>query len=70
MGHSVREVGNIMEAVWGKKMNANFGGRNYSEQDIMYAIAPIGKNLELLNWKPNIGIKEGIQILYKDLYDG
>ena len=65
-GHSIREVAGVMEEVWKRKMNANWGGRAYSEQDIMHAVAPIEQNLKLLNWKSKISLKEGINILMED----
>lgn len=65
-GHSIREVASKMEEVWGKKMNANWGGRAYSEQDIMHAVAPIEQNLQLLGWKAKISINQGLEILKKD----
>lgn len=66
LGHSIREVAEVMENVWGKRMNANWGGRAYSEQDIMHAVAPIEQNLKLLNWKSKIILREGINILMED----
>ena len=65
-GHSIREVAGVMEEVWKCKMNANWGGRAYSEQDIMHAVAPIELNLKLLNWKSKISLEEGISILMED----
>lgn len=65
-GHSLREVAETMEKCWGKKMNANWGGRAYSEQDIMHAVAPIEQNLKLLNWKSKVNLNDGIDILMKD----
>lgn len=66
MGHSIREIGEVMEKTLGKKMNANWGGRAYSEQDIMHAIAPIEQNMKLLNWKSKVTLEEGIDILLED----
>ena len=67
VGHSIREVSAIMEKIWNKKMNANWGGRNYSSQDIMYAVAPINKTISLLNWHSKISLEEGLRIYYNDL---
>ncbi len=67
VGHSIREVAEQMEKVAGRKMNANWGGRTYSEQDIMHAIAPIEQNLRLLDWKSKIDLETGIEILMKDV---
>ena len=47
-------------------MHANWGGRAYSEQDIMHAVAPIEQNLQLLGWKAKISINQGLEILKKD----
>lgn len=66
-GHSVREVGAVMEKVWGRRMNADWGGRPYSEQDIMYAVAPVSRTREVLGWRPRIGLEEGLAILKDDL---
>lgn len=66
-GYSIREVGEVMEKTWSKKMNANWGGRAYSEQDIMHTVAPIEQNLKLLNWKSKIDLEKGVEILMKDV---
>lgn len=63
VGHSIREVSIIMEKIWGRKMNANWGGKEYTAQDIMYAVAPVNKNIKILNWHSKISIEEGLQIL-------
>lgn len=60
IGHSIREVAGIIENEIGKKANINWGALPYRERDIMYAVAPIGKNTELLGWKCKIGLQEGI----------
>lgn len=67
IGHSIREVSEQMEKVAGRKMNANWGGRPYSEQDIMHAVAPVEQNLRLLNWKSKIDLETGIDILMQDV---
>lgn len=66
-GHSIREVASVMELVWGKKIQANWGGIPYRAYDTMYAVAPIAKNIELLGWKAKLSIESGIQILHDDL---
>ena len=65
-GHSLREVGRIMEELSGKKLNADWGKYPYRPLDTMYAVAPIAKNLELLDWKSKIRIEEGIKIYLED----
>ena len=59
-GTSIREVAAMMEELSGKKCNINWGGRPYREQDIMHAVAPIGRNVAC-GWKANISLKDGIQ---------
>lgn len=58
-GTSIRELAEIMERKYGKKCNINWGGRLYRERDIMYAVAPIAKNMPLMGWKAKVGISEG-----------
>ena len=66
-GHTIREVGRIMEQVWHEQLNGNWGGRDYSAQDVMHAVAPIENNLRYLNWKAKINMKEGIEIFKRDI---
>ena len=65
--HSLREVGQMMEKISGKKMNADWGGYPYRPLDIMHAVAPISKNIKLLNWKTSIDLEEGIRIFLNDI---
>jgi len=61
-GHSIREVSRILEKVFSKKTNANWGGLPYRKFDPMYAVAPIAKNIELLNWKSQINLEKGLSV--------
>ncbi|WP_455669285.1 NAD-dependent epimerase/dehydratase family protein [Phocaeicola sp.] len=65
-GHTVREVASVMGKVVGKQVNANWGGRSYAPSDAMYAVAPINKNIQILDWKARISLEEGIRILLND----
>jgi len=58
-GTSIRELAEIIENKYGKRCNINWGGRPYRERDIMYAVAPIAKNVPLIGWKAKITINEG-----------
>lgn len=58
-GTSIRELAEIIERKYRKKCNINWGGRLYRERDIMYAVAPIAKNMPLMGWKAKVGISEG-----------
>lgn len=59
-GYSIKEIAKIMEEVSGKKVNAVWGALPYRKFDTMYAVAPIGKNIEVLQWRSKVGINEGI----------
>lgn len=65
-GYSIREVAGIIEKVTGKKINACWGALPYRKFDPMHAVAPIEKNIELLNWRSQISMEEGIKILLSD----
>lgn len=65
-GHSLREVAQVMEKISGKTVNANWGAFPYRPFDTMYAVAPIAKNLELLEWKSRISLEEGIKIYLEE----
>ena len=67
-GHSIREVASILEDVFGKKINANWGGIPYRKLDIMHAVAPISLNLDILKWNAKISIIHGISILKAEYY--
>lgn len=60
-GHSIKEIAQIMEELSGKKVNAIWGALPYRKFDTMHAVAPIGKNIELLGWKSKIDIRKGIK---------
>lgn len=62
-GTSLRDLAKIVEKVYNKKTNINWGGRMYRERDTMYSVASIGKNLELLNWCAKIDLESGIRIM-------
>ena len=60
-GTSRRHLATLMEQVYGNACHINWGGRPYRDRDTMYAVAPIAKNMALLNWKAKISLKEGIE---------
>lgn len=68
-GTSIKELVSIIEKVYGKKCNINWGGRLYRDRDIMHAVAPISKNISLVNWKAKIGIMEGISMMKSNIYN-
>jgi CDP-paratose synthetase len=66
-GHSIREAGVLMEEVFHKKINAYWGGLPYRQNETMYAVAPVAKNIELLDWKAKISLQQGLNILKEEL---
>lgn len=59
-GYSIKEIAKIMEEVSGKKVNAVWGALPYRKFDTMHAVAPIGKNIEVLQWRSKVDIVKGI----------
>ena len=59
-GTTIRELASMMEHVYGKKCNIHWGGRPYRDRDTMQAVAPIAKNISMLEWKAKISLKDGI----------
>ncbi len=68
-GTNIRELATIMEDVYDKKCNIRWGGRPYRDRDTMYAVAPIAKNIELLHWRANIMLRDGIIKMKNQKYD-
>ena len=66
-GSSIRDMVKLMERVYGKTCNINFGGRPYRERDTMHAVAPIAKNLALLGWRTKIDLESGIRMMKESL---
>ncbi len=66
-GHSIREVATEIETVFGKRIVADWGALPYRPFDAMYAVAPIAKTIELLNWRAKISLREGIEIFKESL---
>lgn len=58
-GTSIKELTSIMETVFKKKANIDWGALNYRDMDVMYAVAPIQKILSL-GWKPSIELSDFI----------
>lgn len=66
-GTSIRELVCIVEDIFEKKCNINFGGRPYRERDTMHAVAPIAKNLGLVKWRSQINLYDGITMIKKEI---
>jgi len=58
-GTSIRELAKLFESKIGKTCNIEWGAYPYRERDVMYAVAPIGKLLDL-GWQAQIRLEDGI----------
>jgi len=67
-GTSIRDLAKMMEKIFGKSCHANWGGIPYRPLDTMYAVAPVKKNMELLNWETEISLEEGLE-MYKKIHE-
>lgn len=65
--HSIREVARIIEQVFNKRINAEWGKLPYRENEAMHTVAPIAAMIKLLKWHPRISLEEGIKILRTDM---
>jgi CDP-paratose synthetase len=64
-GHTIREVAELMGVILNKKPNIEWGGIPYRQRDVMYAVANIGKLMEI-NCVPLISIEEGLMEFIKN----
>lgn len=60
IGTSIRDLATLHEKIYDKKCNIDWGKLNYRKMDIMYAVAPIKKNIELVGWQSKISLIDGI----------
>ena len=67
-GLSIKELAAVVEKVYGTKCNIRWGGRPYRERDTMHAVAPIAKNLALINWRAQIDVEQGIRMMKENRY--
>ena len=44
-----------------RKSNINWGGKEYRKRDVMYAVANIEKQREILGWSPKVKLNDGIK---------
>lgn len=58
-GTSIRELADLFERLTQKKCKIKWGGLPYRKRDIMHAVAPIGKLLDL-GWQAKIKLENGL----------
>ncbi len=61
VGHTLKQVAQLMERITQKKTNINWGGLDYRKSDVMYAVANIETQKIKFNWEPKISLIDGIQ---------
>ena len=66
IGHDLQQVSSIIESVTNKKTNINWGGKEYRQSDVMYAVANLNAIKDKLTWRPKISLKEGIKKTIKN----
>ena len=60
-GISLKELASVLEHKTGKTANIRWGAKSYRKTDVMYAVADITPQFNLLNWQPQIMLEEGIK---------
>lgn len=60
-GISIKNLAKLITEVTVLKTNVNWGGLNYRERDVMYAVAQRNEINYLINWTSKIDIETGLQ---------
>lgn len=60
VGHTLKQVAQIVENMSSYKTNLNWGGKEYRPSDVMYAVADIVPLNELLGYKIRYSLEKGI----------
>lgn len=60
-GSTLKDVVSIFEKLLCMKPNINWGGKKYRNRDVMYAVANIEKQKEILGWSPKVKLNDGIK---------
>lgn len=59
IGTSIRDLVYIVENKYQKKCNIHWGALPYRSRDVMYAVAPIGRLIDM-GWYPKIKLEDGL----------
>jgi len=65
IGHTLKELGEIIEKESGKRANINWGGKEYRPRDVMFAVANTSLQYHLLKWRPKINLAAGVKMYLK-----
>lgn len=63
IGHNLKQVAIYIEEITSRKTNINWGGKDYRNSDVMFAIANLENIKSITDWEPKILLKEGIKKL-------
>lgn len=64
VGHNLKQVAAYIEGITHQKTNINWGGKQYRNSDVMYAVANLENINKLFDWEPKISLEEGIKKLF------
>lgn len=59
IGTSIRDLVYIVEHKYQKKCNIHWGALPYRQRDVMYAVAPIGRLINM-GWYPKVRLEDGV----------
>jgi nucleoside-diphosphate-sugar epimerase len=60
IGHNLKQVASYIEEITNRKANINWGGIGYRNTDVMFAVANLENINSVLDWNPQILLKDGI----------
>lgn len=63
VGTRVRDVAEMVEKAFGARCNIEWGGLPYRPLDVMYAVAPVGRNSETVGWRAKMSLAEGVKMM-------
>lgn len=66
IGNTPKDVAKTIEKLTSKKCNIHWGARPYRDRDTMHAVAPIAKNLAMLNWRAKISLRDGLRMMMEE----
>ena len=71
IGTRVKDLATLIESKIHKRLNIFWGGLNYRPLDVMCAVAPTEDNNQVIPWKTQISLDQGIDKLIKkyDIYE-
>ena len=66
VGHTLKQVAQIIEDNSNHKTNINWGGKDYRPSDVMYAVADISATFIALEWSPKLSLNASISNYFKN----